>query len=128
MKAKLIFLAGAATGFVLGSKAGRGAYDKIKAKATETLEDPKVKKGLESAGEFVSAQAPVVGQKLQDAASSVASKVTRKGKNSDSDSESSESSDSSVSGADTGDVTPGSASTTDGGDSDGPMTPAHPAP
>lgn len=121
MKAKLIFLAGAAAGFVLGSKAGRGAYEKIKAKATETWEDPKVKKGFETAGEFVSSQAPVVGQKLQDAASTVASKVGKKGKDSD-DSASSESDS-----ADSGDVTPGSSSTA-GGDSDGPMTPAHPAP
>jgi hypothetical protein len=119
MKAKLIFLAGAATGFVLGSKAGRGAYEKIKAKATETWEDPKVQKGLETAGEFVSSQAPVVGHKLQDAASTVASKV-KKSKGSD---ESASSDDS----ADGGDVTPGSSSTV-GGDSDGPMTPATPAP
>lgn len=120
MKAKLIFLAGAAAGFVFGSKAGRGAYEKIKAKATETWEDPKVKKGLETAGEFVSSQAPVVGQKLQDAASTVASKV-KKDKGSDDSASSSDDS------SDTGDVTPGSSSTT-GGDSNGPMTPATPAP
>ncbi len=131
MKAKVIFLAGAAAGFVLGSKAGRGAYEKIKAKATETWEDPKVQKGLETAGEFVSSQAPVVGHKLQDAASTVASKVGKKSKGSDSSSDSSTSSSSGGSSAsdsaDTGDVTPGSSSTV-GGDSDGPMTPATPAP
>lgn len=121
MKTKLIFLAGAATGFVLGSKAGRGAYEKIKAKATETWEDPKVKKGLETAGEFVSTQAPVVGQKLQDVASTVASKV-KKDKGDESGESGSTDSDSggssaggSTSGAstssDSGDVTPGSAST-----------------
>ncbi|RWZ51049.1 YtxH domain-containing protein [Labedella phragmitis] len=120
MKAKLIFLAGAATGFVLGSKAGRGAYEKIKAKATETWEDPKVQKGLETAGEFVSSQAPVVGHKLQDAASTVASKV-KKNKGSDDSSGDDSSSDSSSTGgtssvgggssSDSGDVTPGSAAT-----------------
>jgi hypothetical protein len=124
MKTKLIFLAGAATGFVLGSKAGRGAYEKIKAKATETWEDPKVKKGLETAGEFVSTQAPVVGQKLQDVASTVASKV-KKDKSDDSSNDDSSNEDSSTTGSgsfgdstssdstssDSGDVTPGSAST-----------------
>ncbi|RWZ59186.1 YtxH domain-containing protein [Labedella populi] len=123
MKTKLIFLAGAATGFVLGSKAGRGAYEKIKAKATETWEDPKVQKGLETAGEFVSSQAPVLGSKLQDAASTVASKV-KKGTGGDSTSSGSASSDSASSdstssdstssdgtSSDSGDVTPGSAST-----------------
>lgn len=107
MKAKLIFLAGAATGFVLGSKAGRGAYEKIKAKATETWEDPKVQKGLETAGGFVSSQAPVVGHKLQDVASTVTSKV-KKSKGSD---ESDDSSSSDSSSSDSGDVTPGSAAT-----------------
>jgi hypothetical protein len=121
MKTKLIFLAGAATGFVLGSKAGRGAYEKIKAKATETWEDPKVKKGLETAGEFVSTQAPVVGQKLQDVASTVASKVKKdKGdESSESGSTDSDFGGSSAGGStsggstssDSGDVTPGSAST-----------------
>jgi len=123
MKGKLIFLAGAATGFVIGSKAGRGAYDSLKAKATQTLEDPKVKKGLESAGEFVAAQAPVVGHKLQDAASTVASKVTKKNKDTDDDGESSSSASSTASNTD--------ASGTDGsggGDAHGPMTPATPAP
>jgi hypothetical protein len=124
MKAKLIFLAGAATGFVLGSKAGRGAYDKLKAKATETLEDPKVKKGLETASEFVSSQAPVVGHKLQDAASTVAGKVTKKSKDSDesgssNDSNGSNDSTDSSSDADHGDTH---------GDAHGPMTPATPAP
>jgi hypothetical protein len=144
MKVKLIFLAGAATGFVLGSKAGRGAYEKIKAKATETWEDPKVQKGFESASGFVASQAPVVGQKLQDAASSVAGKVTKKagkGKDSDSSESSSSSESSPASGpsagsgtsfdsvdasADSGDVSPGSS--LDDGDTYEPMTPATPAP
>jgi hypothetical protein len=136
MKAKLIFLAGAATGFVLGSKAGRGAYDKLKAKATETLEDPKVKKGLETASEFVSSQAPVVGHKLQDAASTVAGKVTKKSKDTDqkdTDDKNTDASESSTDSADSssaGDSSNGadSSSGADHGDAHGPMTPATPAP
>ncbi|PSL37137.1 hypothetical protein CLV49_0743 [Labedella gwakjiensis] len=117
MKGKLIFLAGAATGFVIGSKAGRGAYESLKARATQTLEDPKVKKGLESAGEFVASQAPVVGHKLQDAASTVASKV-KKSKDSDDGETSSTASSADASSTDA----------SDGGDAHGPMTPATPAP
>jgi hypothetical protein len=133
MKAKLIFLAGAATGFVLGSKAGRGAYDKLKAKATETLEDPKVKKGLETASEFVSSQAPVVGHKLQDAASTVAGKVTKKSKDSDESGSSNDSTDSTDSNDSNGsnDSTDSSSDADRGdthGDAHGPMTPATPAP
>ncbi|PYI37289.1 hypothetical protein CVS30_16355 [Arthrobacter psychrolactophilus] len=35
MQAKLTFLAGAALGYVLGTRAGRGSYEKIKASAKE---------------------------------------------------------------------------------------------
>lgn len=128
MKAKLIFLAGAATGFVLGSKAGRGAYDSLKAKATETLEDPKVKKGLESASDFVSAQAPVVGHKLQDAASTVASKVSRKNKSDDASGDSSNDSNDSNDSNTSDDSSDSSVEAGNTGNADGPMTPATPAP
>lgn len=42
MKNKLVFAAGMAAGYVLGSRAGRDSYDKLKTKADELWNNPKV--------------------------------------------------------------------------------------
>ena len=49
MKGKFLFLAGTATGFVLGSKAGRQAYDRIAAKARQMWGDPGTQKVISQA-------------------------------------------------------------------------------
>ncbi|WP_026551844.1 YtxH domain-containing protein [Arthrobacter sp. H20] len=42
MKNKLVFAAGMAAGYVLGSRAGRDSYEKLKTKADELWNNPKV--------------------------------------------------------------------------------------
>ncbi|WP_103502935.1 MULTISPECIES: hypothetical protein [Streptomyces] len=46
---KLTFIAGAAVGFVLGARAGRGCYDRIAASARRIAENPAVRNTVESA-------------------------------------------------------------------------------
>ncbi|WP_051476737.1 hypothetical protein [Arthrobacter sp. Br18] len=64
MKNKLVFTAGMAAGYVLGTRAGRGSYEKIKAKATELWNNPKVQETLSSTTETVKTKAPAVQEKL----------------------------------------------------------------
>ncbi|MBG6214646.1 MAG: hypothetical protein LH475_06485 [Cryobacterium sp.] len=61
MKGKLLFLAGIATGFVLGSKAGRQAYDRISAKAHGLWGDPATQKVISQA-ESIARDAASVAQ------------------------------------------------------------------
>ncbi|WP_104083258.1 hypothetical protein [Cryobacterium sp. Y11] len=61
MKGKLLFFAGAATGFVLGSKAGRQAYDRIAAKARIMWGDPGTQKVVSQA-EGIARDAATVAQ------------------------------------------------------------------
>jgi len=76
MKGKFLFVAGAAVGYVLGARAGRGAYVKIKDRAEGIWENPSVQKGVKQAESFVKENAPVVGQKVKEAASTGASAVS----------------------------------------------------
>ncbi len=68
MKARLAFLAGAGIGYVLGARAGRGQYEKIKTQAANVWNDPKVQNGLKTAEETIKEQAPVVAEKAKEAA------------------------------------------------------------
>lgn len=68
MKARLAFIAGAGIGYVLGARAGRGQYEKIKTQATNIWNDPKVQNGIKTAEETIKEQAPVVAEKAKEAA------------------------------------------------------------
>ena len=61
MKGKLLFIVGTATGFVLGSKAGRQAYDRIAAKASAMWGDPGTQKVISQA-EGIARDAATVAQ------------------------------------------------------------------
>ncbi|GAA0965736.1 YtxH domain-containing protein [Frigoribacterium faeni] len=80
MKGKILFVAGAAVGYVLGARAGRGAYVKIKDQAESLWENPTVQKTVHQAEDFVKDNAPVVGKKLQEAAGDAASAAGSKAK------------------------------------------------
>lgn len=67
---KLSFLAGAAVGYVLGARAGRGRYEQIKTQAKRAWSNPKVQHTVSDVGETVKAKAPDVADKLGDAAKS----------------------------------------------------------
>jgi hypothetical protein len=77
MMGKLLFLAGAATGYVFGSKAGRQAYEQIKGKAQDLWGDPNVQKAVSQ-----------VGQVAKDAATAAQTKISSAAKDAKSDSSS----------------------------------------
>lgn len=71
MRMKLGFLAGAAVGYVLGTRAGRNQFDKIKDQAQKVWENPKVQdnvhKAQSQASDFVKEKAPELREKLGSA-------------------------------------------------------------
>ena len=68
MKAKLLFGAGIAAGYVLGSRSGRAAYDKLKARAAGLWESKPVQDKVAAATEAVKEKAPELPGHLTEAA------------------------------------------------------------
>lgn len=71
----LTFLAGAATGYVLGARAGRGSYDKMLAKAQQLWDDPRTQQRLDAMGDSLKAKSPAVGEAVENAVSTVSRKL-----------------------------------------------------
>src|SRR6478752_8454183 len=71
MRGKLLFVAGAAAGYVLGARAGRRRYEQIKAGAAKVWESPGVQKQVTAVEDFVAAK---VGE-LPEAALGTAKKL-----------------------------------------------------
>jgi len=72
---KLMLLAAAAVGYVLGARAGRERYDQIMALVSRVRNDPRVQQKAHQAVDLAKDQAPVVADKMTHAASAAASKV-----------------------------------------------------
>lgn len=68
MKAKLLFGTGMAAGFILGSRSGRAAYEKIKSRAAALWESKPVQDKVTAAAEAVKDKAPEVSDQLSEAA------------------------------------------------------------
>lgn len=68
MKSKLLFAAGAAAGYVLGSRSGRAAYEKIKSRAAALWESKPVQDQVAAAAGAVREKAPEVAGQLTEAA------------------------------------------------------------
>ncbi|MDQ0616542.1 hypothetical protein [Arthrobacter globiformis] len=68
MKSKLLFGAGIAAGYVLGSRSGRAAYDKLKARAAGIWDSKPVQDKVTAATEAVKDKAPEVSDQLAEAA------------------------------------------------------------
>lgn len=68
MKAKLLFGTGLAAGYVLGSRSGRAAYEKLKARAASLWESKPVQDKVAAATEAVREKAPEVSSQLTEAA------------------------------------------------------------
>jgi len=89
MKAKLLFGTGLVAGFVLGSRSGRAAYDKIKARAAGIWNSKPVQDKVAAATEAVKDKAPEVSDQLTEAArraGTVISSAMHRDKSPDSDS------------------------------------------
>ena len=68
MKGKILFGAGIAAGYVLGSRSGRAAYEKLKARASALWESQPVQDKVAAATEAVKEKAPEVSEQLGEAA------------------------------------------------------------
>lgn len=81
MQGRIMFVAGAAVGYVLGARAGRRRYEQIKAAADRVWNDRNVQKSVnEVVGNvqgFVKERAPEVQQAVVGQAKKVVSKVKR---------------------------------------------------
>jgi hypothetical protein len=73
---KLMLLAAAGVGYVLGSKAGRERYEQIMGTFNKVKDDPRVQEKAHQAADFAAEKAPVVKDKVADTASAATSKVT----------------------------------------------------
>ncbi|MBO1750670.1 YtxH domain-containing protein [Actinotalea sp. BY-33] len=84
---KAAFLVGGAVGYVLGTRAGRQQFDKIRSKAQELWEDPRVQDGISDvehrASDLVREKGPEIKEKVTGAVKS-ASEQVRGGKDQDS--------------------------------------------
>lgn len=79
MKGKLVFVAGAAVGYVLGAQAGRKRYEQIKAGAEKLWNSPTVQKSVEQVQTFVDDHASDVPSAVAESAKKVVGQVTKRG-------------------------------------------------
>ncbi|NEN05541.1 hypothetical protein G3T36_06615 [Diaminobutyricibacter tongyongensis] len=56
MRGKLLFVAGAAVGYVLGARAGRKRYEQIKSAATKVWETPGIQKQVNAVEDYAAAR------------------------------------------------------------------------
>ncbi len=75
---KLILLAVAAAGYVLGTRAGRERYEQIKGMAVKVKDDPRVQEKAHQASDLAKEKAPVVKDKVVSAAGAAAGTVSDK--------------------------------------------------
>lgn len=68
MKNKLLLGVGVAVGYVLGSRSGRAAYDKLKARAAGVWDSKPVQDKVAVATEAIKEKAPDVADQLSEAA------------------------------------------------------------
>ena len=66
MIGKILFVAGAATGYVLGTRAGREAYEKIKIRAAALWNSDTVQSGLRETRSRVAEKTPELRKKAED--------------------------------------------------------------
>lgn len=75
MQKRLMFIAGAGLGYVLGARAGQGRYRQIKSQADTVWNDPRVQEKVALATDAVKEKAPVVQAKAQEAAAAAQAKA-----------------------------------------------------
>ncbi|QAV70732.1 YtxH domain-containing protein [Salinibacterium sp. UTAS2018] len=75
MKGKILLVVGLGIGYVLGTRAGREKYEKIKATAGKLWNDPRITQQRHNAEDFVKDKAPDVAEFLADGAKKVVKQV-----------------------------------------------------
>ena len=86
MKGKILLVVGLGIGYVLGTRAGREKYEKIKATAAKMWNDPRIAEQRHNAEDFVKDKAPDVAEFLADGAKKVVKQVASNKSNSKSSS------------------------------------------
>jgi hypothetical protein len=76
---KLLLLAAAGVGYVLGARAGRERYEQIKGTVDKVTSDPRVQEKAHQAVDTARHQAPVVADKVTSAAAAAKDKMTGSG-------------------------------------------------
>jgi len=78
MMGKLSLLAGAAIGYVLGAKAGRQRYEQMMGRAAKAWSSDPVQLKVETAKDAVRTKAPMIAEKVGEAAKVTGSKLKEK--------------------------------------------------
>jgi tripartite-type tricarboxylate transporter receptor subunit TctC len=82
MRTKLAFIIGAAVGYVLGTRAGREQFEKIRSAARQMWEDPRVQSTVEDveqrASDLMKEKGPELKEKITEAVKSAADTVRSK--------------------------------------------------
>lgn len=79
MRGKILFAAGLAVGYVLGTRAGRERYEQLKSAAVGFWNDPRVQHRVDQVEDFVKEKAPEVAEFVSDGAKKVVDQVTGRG-------------------------------------------------
>jgi hypothetical protein len=72
---KLLILVAGGIGYVLGTKAGRERYEQMRNTVTKVKDDPRVQEKAHQAADLAKQKAPVVKEKLSEAADKGSAKV-----------------------------------------------------
>lgn len=80
MKGKILFVAGAAVGYVLGTRAGRKRYEQIKGAAESVWNTPAVQQGVDQVKGFALARVGTVSDAFFDNAKKLVNAATAQGK------------------------------------------------
>ncbi len=72
---KLLILVAGGIGYVLGTKAGRERYEQMRNTVNKVKDDPRVQEKAHQAADLAKEKAPVVKEKLAEAADKGAAKV-----------------------------------------------------
>jgi hypothetical protein len=76
MKNKLIFVSGVAAGYVLGTRAGRDSYEKLKVKVREFWESQTVQDKVSGAAQTLKTKAPEVREQASQALKKAKEEIT----------------------------------------------------
>ena len=82
---RLLIVAAGAVGFLLGSRAGREPYEQFMRMIGQLKDDPRVQQKAQQGAQLVREQAPVVAEKVADAARTATDKVTSHSTSEDAD-------------------------------------------
>ena len=75
---KLLILVAGGVGYVLGTKAGRERYEQMRSTFNKVKDDPRVQEKTQQATDLAKQKAPIVKDKLAEAADKGSSKVEAK--------------------------------------------------